>query len=97
MTIYNCPHCGGESFLNQTYSHRIGTFFVFVKCDICHSQGKVFKSDAEPAANEWNTAACRSAVKAWNMRTPLEGATEYKTYNKFMNHNGEAEPMDWEI
>lgn len=66
--IKTCPHCGGVSFLNANYSYKARAYFVFVKCDICGSQGKIYRSDEDPAAAEWNNEACNSAVEAWNMR-----------------------------
>ena len=66
--IKPCPHCGGVSYLNSNYSYKARTYFVFVKCDICGSQGKIYSSADEPAAVEWNNEACDSAVEAWNMR-----------------------------
>lgn len=67
--IKTCPHCGGVSFLSSSYSYKTRCYFVFVKCDICGSQGKIYRSDEEPAATEWNNEACNSAIEAWNMRT----------------------------
>lgn len=66
--IKTCPHCDGVSFLNANYSYKARAYFVFVKCDICGSQGKIYRSDEDPAAAEWNNEACNSAVEAWNMR-----------------------------
>ncbi len=69
MKIKPCPHCGGPAFLNQNYSYRKRTYFVFVKCEMCGAQGKIYHSDEEPAAAEWNNQACDRAIVAWNMRT----------------------------
>lgn len=63
-----CPHCGGVSYLSSNYSYKTRSYFVFVKCDICGAQGKIYNSDDEPAAVEWHNEACNSAVEAWNMR-----------------------------
>ena len=68
-SIKTCPHCGGTACLNANYSYKTRTYFVFVKCDICGAQGKIYNSTEEPAAAEWNNNACIDAVKAWNMRT----------------------------
>ena len=70
--IKGCPHCGGEALLNSNYSYKYRSYFVFVKCDICGAQGKIYKSDTEPAADEWNNQSCTDAVKAWNMRVKEE-------------------------
>lgn len=68
-TIKPCPHCGGVAYLNSNYSYRRRTFFVFVKCDICGSQGKIYNSQDEPNEVDWNNRSCIDAVTAWNMRT----------------------------
>lgn len=63
-----CPHCGGTGCLNANYSYKIRSYFVFVKCDICHAQGKSYRSEDNPDEVDWQNAACLDAVKAWNMR-----------------------------
>lgn len=77
--IKGCPHCGGTACLNSNYSYKCRSYFVFVKCDICGAQGKVYNSDTEPAAVEWNNTSCTDAIKAWNMRTNEQ---EAKTSNE---------------
>lgn len=67
--LKRCPHCGGRASLNGNYSYKARSYFVFVKCDICGAQGKVYNTDTEPAAVNWNDTACLDAVEAWNMRT----------------------------
>lgn len=69
MKIKPCPHCGGTACLTSNYSYKIRSYFVFVKCDICGAQAKVYKSDEEPAAADWNNPACIDAITAWNMRS----------------------------
>lgn len=63
-----CPHCGGAATLNANYSYKTRSYFVFAKCDICGSQGKIYRSLDNPEAAEWNNQACKDAVIAWNMR-----------------------------
>lgn len=75
-TIKPCPHCGGVSYLNQNYSYKARSYFVFVKCEICGAQGKIVNSKEEPAAANWNNEACDSAIEAWNMRTPAQDPTQ---------------------
>lgn len=70
--IKPCPHCGGIAYLTQNYSYRSRTYFVFVRCDICGAQGKIYNSPEEPAAAGWNNQPCDDAVTAWNMRTAQE-------------------------
>ena len=65
MEIKTCTHCGGSSELTYNYSHYARSYFVFVKCSICGSQGKIYNTEEEP---EQNSKACIDAVKAWNMR-----------------------------
>ena len=70
MNIKACPHCGATACLTSNYSYKTRTYFVFVKCDICGAQGKIYNSKEEPAAAEWNNTACNDAINAWNLRTP---------------------------
>lgn len=70
--IKPCPHCNGIAYLNSNYSYKIRRFFVFVKCDICGSQGKITTSQEEPASVDWNNEACNKAIEAWNMRVHNE-------------------------
>lgn len=65
--LKSCPHCGGAAYLEQNYSYKARSYFVFVKCSICGAQGKVYNTEEEPAA-EWNNSACNAAAAAWNMR-----------------------------
>ena len=67
--IKGCHHCGGAACLNSNYSYRTRSYFVFVRCDVCGAQGKIYKSTDEPEAAGWNNQPCRDAVAAWNMRT----------------------------
>ena len=67
--IKTCPHCGGRANLIQNYSRKAGSYFVYVKCDICGAQGKIYNSAEEPAAAGWIIKPCKDAITAWNMRT----------------------------
>ena len=67
--IKRCPHCGGAACLNSNYSFRSRTYFVFVKCIVCGSQGKIYNSEECTEVEEWNNEPCIKAVEAWNMRT----------------------------
>jgi transcription elongation factor Elf1 len=73
--IKPCPHCGGMAALYSNYNRRTRSYFVFVKCEICGSQGKIYNSRQEPAAVDWINAACDNAIAAWNMRTTEQEAT----------------------
>lgn len=73
-TLKRCPHCGGTACLNSNYSAKARSYFVFVRCDICGSQGKIYSDTDDPARNNWQTAACDDAAAAWNMRTPEQEA-----------------------
>ena len=68
-TIKPCPHCGGDATLYYTYSGKQRKYLVFVKCEICGSQGKLFADTNCPEDINWSDPACDSAIKAWNMRT----------------------------
>lgn len=67
-SIKPCPHCGGAGYLNSNFSNKTRTYFVYVKCDLCGAQGKIYNSAQDPAAG-WTGDACESAIDAWNMRT----------------------------
>ena len=56
----------------SNYSRRTRSYFVFVKCEVCGAQGKIYNSKTEPAAAGWSNTACNNAVGAWNMRTGQE-------------------------
>ena len=63
-----CPHCGGVANLYSNYSHKTKNYFVFVKCEICGSQGRIYNSKKEPCDENWENDACINAIDAWNMR-----------------------------
>ena len=67
-TIKPCPHCNGAAYLNGNYSYKTRSYFIFVKCDICGATGKTTNSQEDPAAEEWQSDACESAIAAWNLR-----------------------------
>lgn len=69
MKIKKCPFCDGSACLTANYSYKCRSYFVYVKCDICGAQGKIYKSEEDPSADKWDNAACNDAVNAWNMRT----------------------------
>lgn len=73
-TLKKCPFCGGDAALNSSFSYRIRKHFVFVKCNICGGQGKIYNDTEDPADKDWNDVACNDAVNAWNMRTESKGA-----------------------
>lgn len=68
IKINGCPFCGGSASINQRYSPKQDLYLVFMKCDICGAQGKIFTGEDAPSANEWNTKQCHDAIGAWNMR-----------------------------
>lgn len=69
MRIRPCPHCGGTGAVTANYSYKRRCYFIFVRCDICGAQGKIFADPEDPAQYEWNMPACQNAIGAWNMRT----------------------------
>ena len=73
VKIKPCPHCGSSACLTANYSFRSRSYFVFVKCDLCGAQGKIYNSTSDPAEESWNNAACNDAVRAWNLRTKEQG------------------------
>lgn len=68
MEIKICPHCGGSACLTSSFSYKTRTYFVFVKCDVCGAQGKIYNSQSNPAEENWNNSQCIDAIKAWNLR-----------------------------
>lgn len=67
--IKRCPHCGGEAQLYSSYSYKMDTFFLYIKCEICGAQGKSVRTKDDPKeVNIWETRACQNALAAWNMR-----------------------------
>ena len=67
--LKNCPHCGGMAHLEQNFTRKTHNYIVYVKCDICGAQGKVYSSEEAPAETEWQNEACNAAAAAWNLRT----------------------------
>lgn len=76
ITLKACPHCGGAAAMQQNYSAKRRSYFVFAICSICGAQGKIYNSDEEPAAAQWSNAPCINAAAAWNMRVN-DGGAEY--------------------
>lgn len=72
MSIFPCPHCGGSARICQRYNYNARCYYVFVRCDICGSQGKSYKSTGDIYDPEYNDTADIDAISAWNMRTPLK-------------------------
>lgn len=63
-----CPFCGGTGNLYCNYSRAYRGYFVSVKCDICGSSGKPYRSSDDPEDSNWSNYACAQACAAWNMR-----------------------------
>lgn len=65
--LKKCPFCGSrEVYLNSKWA-RYG-YMVFVKCDICGGQTRVFNSHTNPDDDDWENAQCKQAMAAWNRR-----------------------------
>lgn len=69
VTIKKCPFCGGAACLTRSYSYKTRSYFVYVKCDVCGGQGKIYRSAEDPAEEKWENSACQCARVAWNLRT----------------------------
>lgn len=65
--IKKCPFCGGDGELTQRLNARAGNYFVFVSCNLCNAQSKVFSSEDDAFKSGKKSKACEKAVKAWNM------------------------------
>lgn len=68
IKIKRCPHCGGTASLDGNFNIRLRRFYIYVKCDVCGSQGKVFRTLKDPDESAWEDEVCTMAVEAWNMR-----------------------------
>lgn len=68
MTIKPCPHCGGHSVLNQRWNYKASKYFIFVRCEVCGSQGKSYPTYESLYDDDYNETADELAIKAWNMR-----------------------------
>lgn len=66
QNIKKCPFCGGDGELMQRLNARYRNYFVFVACNLCNAQSKVFPSDDDASECGWESKACDKAVKAWN-------------------------------
>lgn len=87
--IKNCPHCGGPARLHQRYARQMREYMIFVKCDICGAQGKIYNTEQEASEIDWTGTACSLAAAAWNMRYPEEpsAAAELATIQDIMRSN----------
>ena len=68
LILRTCPFCGGSATLRSQYSAKYHGYFVFVKCDICRSQGTIFLAYEDPFENDWEDVVCTKAISAWNRR-----------------------------
>ena len=69
IEIKKCPFCGSDDASLEQRLNRFGNVMVFVKCAMCGAQGKIVDGRREiPSEHEWETDACYTAVRAWNMR-----------------------------
>ena len=73
-----CPFCGsGNALLNQSYSWTKKKWFVYVRCELCGAQSKIYLSPEEPAETDYSNDACKAAIGAWNTR-----ASSYEKYDE---------------
>ena len=74
MEIKPCPFCGSESvYIRQRHVRIRNYWMVFVQCDFCKAQGRIFESGRKPASeSNWENEACENAVRAWNMRAEIK-------------------------
>lgn len=63
-----CPFCSGEASIVNSYSEVRKRIFVYVKCDVCGSQGKTYTTGKNAEMGE-NNPANKYAANAWNLRT----------------------------
>lgn len=69
MYIKPCPHCGGSGCLISKYSYRLKTYMVYVRCDVCGAQGRIYTTDSEKDFESWDSDTAYCAISAWNLRT----------------------------
>lgn len=74
--IKTCPHCGGSASLLSNYNTARNTYYVFVRCDVCGAQGRLYYSKEDPRTADGEVYPCRGAVSAWNMRQKEKNAEE---------------------
>lgn len=67
--IKPCPHCGGTGCLIGQYSYKLKSYMIFVRCDVCGAQGRIYNTDDEKDIENWNSDAAYCAISAWNLRT----------------------------
>lgn len=65
--LKKCPFCGGEASIVNSYSVHRKRIFVYVRCDVCNSQGKTYTTSTKKEMGE-NNPANKYAVNAWNLR-----------------------------
>lgn len=77
--IYPCPFCGGPGKLVVSPNKTETLCFVSVQCEMCSSKGRTFCKTGATPAND-SAAACQKAIRAWNMRYPIEWTLSGKWY-----------------
>ena len=71
MEVKGCPFCGENEMIelrSRRCSARYMGWIVFVTCEMCGAQSKVFSCSEDPPESEWQNDACYKAIKAWNRR-----------------------------
>lgn len=66
--LLTCPHCGGSADLHASYDPWEGFYEVYVKCSICGSRGKAYRTGDDPEKSGWSSYDCAQACAAWNLR-----------------------------
>lgn len=66
-TMLPCPHCGGSARIVTKPLNKSKQSMIFVMCDICGAQGKLYYIKANPAEEKESDITSR-AIRAWNMR-----------------------------
>ncbi len=67
-----CPFCGGPALLHSEYRPQLDQYAVFDKCLCCGARGAEIYTRKRPRGIEWDGAACKKAIAAWNQRTAQE-------------------------
>lgn len=68
ITLKQCPFCGSTGTLDAQQSYFYMGYKVAVRCQGCGAKGGQAISKTDPAAENWQTNACKEAADKWNQR-----------------------------
>ena len=70
LELKPCPFCGCEDiYMRANYSSKARRYFVFAQCDVCKSTSGTHCAEYNKFDESiWDSAAAKSAERAWNRR-----------------------------